>query len=330
MLESVVSVSLGASNNIGQDEYRYFVNMIYVLDGMTDLIINDINFFTEVESHFKNKRSDIGIDPGRGILQFVLSTIRMKSIFAPIKLLSVDLVVGIRKHISLTQGRLYSPEDLILMKRSKRITPLEYKNLIRLKRIGFEASNLSSLAINIYEAAFAEYRRGEVGNAFLGHVLASYIEQQKPSPTFDHYTIRSSIREIDHSVSCFQKKEFISQEWVDAYIAWNWVFVLGEFQNSFKILPKLLVSSLLVSGSENFVNTRTLSLWLVCNSKTFLNHRRKKSRVGESYLSKINRNAAEIFIENNSALDYNKVDESFRELFESKIGLWKKILSLTK
>ena len=59
MLESVVSVSLGASNNIGQDEYRYFVNMIYVLDGMTELIINDINFFTEVESHFKNKRSDI-------------------------------------------------------------------------------------------------------------------------------------------------------------------------------------------------------------------------------------------------------------------------------
>ena len=171
-----------------------------------------------------------------------------------------------------------------------------------------------------------EYRKGNIGNAYLGHVLAMYIDKANIKAEFRESFIKSSTNFPFHPSKSYHKEAILPEDWVDAYIAWNWVFVKSEFENSYKFLAKLIPSCLLIGGNENFINSRSISLWFLINSKDFLKGGSSKKYYKESASSIKNKNYALDFIKNSNVLDEIEVENEFQRLFlDTRFGLIKRL-----
>ena len=114
----VLSSILGDRKN-NKSHYEYMINMIYVLDCLTEITVNNINVFTEIQNHVYKIRRREGFVPSEGIIPFIRSWIKPNSFFGTINLLSVDLAVRMRQHFVVTKGLLYSSESLKIMRRNK-------------------------------------------------------------------------------------------------------------------------------------------------------------------------------------------------------------------
>jgi hypothetical protein len=243
------------------------VHFLYILEYLTSAMCNDNLFFNEFCSFIRLKEKKHKTSLDNPIKAFFKIYQLSGTFFGLVKTLSVDPIMI---HFS-SRFRNFklSKKQLSRCLKKGELNYFEYKLLTRKNKT--ESFN-DLMKINLYEAGIADYNKKLDSNAFCAMALFEELKNDKIDikyrkmkiiPKFSKNLFYQKLEE-NYSV------DFpVSQEWQSLYISWNLAFIFGNLNNLDILSSKLLIPSILKVPSEQFAETRTISLWLAIKCVIF-------------------------------------------------------------
>lgn len=242
------------------DSITKSAHILFVLEHLTSSICNDDLFFDKIHTHIKLKEREYGLDLSSPIKALFNLYHLSHTFFGSVKALTVDPMM-IHINPKYRDFKL-SKDELKTCYKNHRLNYFEYKLLKRKNKI---KSFLDLGKINIYEAGITDYNKGFNANALCAEALSEELNNLDIDIKYKKMLIAPA-----NSKNPFYKQfsenysiDFpVSQKWQSLYVSWNLAFVLGHLDNLDILFPKLLLPSVLGVKSNQFIETRVVSLWL--------------------------------------------------------------------
>lgn len=251
------------------------IHFAYVLEFLTYSMANSNKFAKSLHNYYTEKRIEIaglGNNP-------IINTIKLfkltKCFFCSIKAVSVDPFITYLN--AARDEKKYTIKEVTTLVKTGRFNFLDFILLTRKNNPSEVKTNHNlGLRINMQEAVFTDLRNGFSRNARAGFDMVKYLES-KPAPEYFSYGSvepKHGIRTFD----IYSKQDMVSnkriqfnlnEQWINLYEAWDMAFVLGNMKNLDLMFAKLLIPSVLSARSENYLVSRSVSLWTVINTVIF-------------------------------------------------------------